>query len=372
MSTESTHKKFVIAGAGQMAHYYVGPMLEKMGIDPATITVVDIKQSALDAFGKKFPGVRLTTSIDEALLGGADILMNLVNSPSHLPILKKAVEAGVRHVYSEKPVVPSCDLNEFEDLQLGQTDVVCAYVINYSGAVARLVELMKEKDLYVQNAVVEWGKDRYGNARATAGTVEDEACHGVNLMGYLLCVNEDWSILDDVSVRASVLREPYVDEAVQQAAMEIDSSFVANPPSLSQLHARYDIGRGGFAHLFLRSNFTRPENEREVCLTLGDGNTGKPACKARLLFDLPTETKNQTKDTLQFGPVGKAFEAPEEFRTNKLADMLASFLAYTQGAPLDPRLSNLDCAIHDVRFAAAVLESDQQDGVSVSVQGIVI
>lgn len=350
-----------------MAGYYAGPMIGELGIDPANITVVDINQSALDAFGKKFPGIRQTTNLEEALQGGADILLNLVNSPSHLPVLKAAIAADVPHVYSEKPIVPSCDLQELIGLDLLDTKITTAYVISLSPAVERLLNLIIEKDLFVMKSVVEWGKDRYGNARATAGTVEDEACHGVSLMHYLLKMANDWCLEDNLFVRASVLREPYVNEEVQRAAMEIDSSFVADPPSAVQLHASYGIGKGRNAHLFLRSNFTRPENEREVCLTLGDGKTGSPAFKARLVFDLPSKLKNHAKDTLQFGPVGKAFEKTEEFEANKLADMMRLFLAYTKGAPLDPRLSDFHQAVHDVRFAAAVLESDDSDGASVLV-----
>jgi len=338
VSTETTHKT-VIVGMGQMGNYYLAPMVnaQGMGIDPTTITVVDLNPKALEACASKYPGIRTTPNLAEALQERPRRLLNLINSPSHLMVLQAAAAAGVPYVFSEKPVVPACDLEALKALDLKDTKVITGFVINYSRAVSRLLEIVKEKNLRIVVGTVEWGKDRFGNSRATAGTLDDEACHGVRLFRYMMgrsCASLGASWVQS----ATILRHAYVNRNVQMAARAIDSSFELEPVSHVQLHATQE-GDKHQADLLVRSSFMRPNNEREVTFLFAVGDEPEASFKARLQFDLPCNDP-LGMDVLEFGPMGGKMESGE-YSINKLAELMGDFLGFTQGNDLDPRLCDL-------------------------------
>lgn len=350
----------VIVGAGQMGQYYLPTLLNRA----MHISVVDINEAALQKCAEKckeFPiPVNFTTDLQHALRNGARILMNLVNSPAHLDVLKTAVEAKVPFVYSEKPVVTACHLGHLKALVKEQktTQIITAYVINYSAAVRELVSKIENLNLRILHASVEWGKSRWMNSRPTAGVIEDEICHGVRLMRYLLERSYGRIRADTVSGDGSPMG--FADPEVQRKAHERDDSFPLDPLPMVQFSTDFHVGQDRIVKLFQRSSFMCEKQEREMRLVLG-GEDDRPAYFARLAFDISDPTFKYGKDTLEFGPVGGTLETTPH-SANKLDSMMESFMQFSLGSALDGRLCDVWEAMDDVNFSQMLALSVEHGG----------
>lgn len=355
MSTESTNT-IVLVGYGQMGQFYLNLLLNELSIDPATVIVVDIDLARLQACNDKFPAVRTTTDLADALKGGVHVLFNLTNSPSHLSVFRAAVAAGVPYVFAEKPIVPICDLDELLDMDFGSTEIVAGYVINFSGAVKQLMDLCEREKLDVWQCLVRWGKDRTKDKRPTAGVVDDEMPHGLELFRLLL------DGLGNMTLQAHIDSQSFADQEVQRKAMEMDSSFVLNPPAAVQVSA---VGQEDdfCSTLMMDISYVRRNQVREVTFVLGTDGASDPSHIAKLTFD--TDIGGGKKgDILEIGPV----EGEQErlvFGNNKLLDMMRSFFAFTRGEERDPRLTTMSDAIRNAEFAQKVAESGAKGGLEV-------
>ncbi len=358
MSTETTTKKIALIGMGQMGHYYAPILVRNMGIDAESIVLYDVRPEAM-VFSleelKKAPeleGIRKAASLSEAL-EGAHIAFNLTNSPSHLDVLKAMIAAKVQYIFAEKPIVPVEDLSACMALDFGDTEVIAGFVINFSGAVDALLKRMERERLYVAECVVRWGKNRRNESRPTAGVVDDEMPHGLELFRLV------GGSFDDYEVRSIIGHQPFANPDVQLRAMALDPSFVLHPPATAQVFAQVD-DENNQSSLMMDISYVRDDQVREVTFFLEDRLSADAHITAKLTFD--TNIGDGKKgDVLEFGPIDGELER-YVFTTNKLLDMMQSFFAFTSGAERDKRLTNFGEAIGNICFAERVSKSGRLGG----------
>lgn len=343
---------------GQMGRYYLPILIRDLGFDPRTIVIFDLDPNKMvfsDEEVKKVPGladVWRAQSLEDALID-ATVAFNLTNSPSHLDVLKAMTVAKVKYIFAEKPFVPVEDLDECMNLNLRGTEIVAGYVINFSGAVDALMNRMKQEGLYVAECVVRWGKNRRHEARPTAGVVDDEMPHGLELFRLV------GGSYDDFEVRSIIGYQPFANPDVQQRAMALDPSFVLHPPATAQVFAQIDE-EDNQSSLMMDISYVRDDQVREVTFFLEDRRSADAHITARLTFD--TNIGDGKKgDVLEFGPIDGELER-SVFTGNKLLDMMQSFFAFTNGAERDPRLTNFGAAIGNICFAERVLKSGRLGG----------
>jgi hypothetical protein len=345
----------LIVGYGTMGRLYVRD-LANLGLPPEQMTVVDLSEEALAACKHAYPAIQVTRDINIALRRKPGMCLNLVNSPAHYSVFHAAIAGGVRHLFAEKPIVDVQHLSDAERLLNQAHTCTTGYLINFSQAVEKLVSLMQKHDLRITQGRSIWGKDRTKDTRPTAGSVEDEMTHPIQLLLTLVRLNQK---IESMSVRSMLDYVTFVNAERQREAHLQDTSFPLEPVSTASASMNLRTNTGN-TRLFLQSSFVSFEQERRVELLLSH-RLGAPAYKAKLVFDVDGE------DRLYYAQMGeKQCETFSYPSNHKLIDQLQAVGLYVSGNKPDPRLVHLPHALEAVRVSSAVLEANQLEGITIN------
>jgi len=104
--------KFLVAGGGSMGKRRIR-CLQANGIDAARIGLVDSRQDRRDEV-QQLHGVKAFTDLDVGLDWGPDAVIVSVPGVHHVPVMRRAVDAG-KHVFCEVPL--STTREHLNDLQ---------------------------------------------------------------------------------------------------------------------------------------------------------------------------------------------------------------------------------------------------------------
>jgi predicted dehydrogenase len=103
----SERVRVAVVGLGYWGPNLVRNLYELPGMD--LVAVCDLRQDALDAIGRRYPAVRLTTSYAEVLADDSiDAVAIATPVSSHYRLAAAALTAG-KHVFIEKPFAASSD-----------------------------------------------------------------------------------------------------------------------------------------------------------------------------------------------------------------------------------------------------------------------
>lgn len=346
-------EKIIIVGLGYMGHFYVANMLKKGGLRQSQIVAVDVNSEKVIKFREEYPEIQCYESIDAALGSKekATAAFVLTNTPSHHLVVSDLVKKGVGYIFVEKPLgIDSRAVALIKKNMKPETKIFTAFLMNFSGAKDYLTLFMKEKRLYLAEAMVSWGKDRTGDSRPTPGDLQDESIHGWNFCDTLTSINQERK---RAVVYARVTFLPYFDQQVQKRAHELDASFplMANSSSFITETLTTDKGR---VVILIHSSFVMLRQTRKVILTLNGVISATPEWLAEINFD----TKDG--DILELKPVGK--NKPIEllkFSGDKVWLETEAFLRFVQSGEKDSRLTGFQQAKASVDFTDAAIRSDR-------------
>jgi len=191
---------FLMIGYGTMGKIHAAKI--KASSQLADLVIVDINPECLQTARKD--GYVTFSDFDSAYQWlkeqdkpEFDVLVVTSNTATHYEYLQKAIQRSVKNnvslpaMFVEKPIVATAQ----EALQLqaylkeaGLVDnltFMCAYLLRESPAVARLIEKIKEADDSIKEVKIVWQKQRKPE-RPSAGVVQDEATHSLDLVQHVM------------------------------------------------------------------------------------------------------------------------------------------------------------------------------------------
>jgi predicted dehydrogenase len=261
----------------------------------------------------------------------------------------------VKWLLCEKPL--GMTLASVEELQQPVTEhkvqVYTALLMNFSEAIAKVMDLMREKSLIVVEGAVTWGKNRYYDPRPTPGD-EDETVHGFGILHTLVEFNQ--RVLES-KVEARRTLPHYADPKVQEKAHALDPSFPlrVSASTMALEDIRTDLTT---VRCILHSSFIHPEEIRCVTAVLADKNDPL-AVKFSVKFTFDQRVNGTLVDELTVTKLAGNTVMNFPFVTDKLAVQTAAFLTAASGGKRDPRLTTFAEAMQAVAFTDAVVKSDE-------------
>jgi predicted dehydrogenase len=181
----ATQFGIAVVGCGRWGSHYVRILDQHPDVD--VLTVCDQRADLLDAIGRRFPGVRRTTSLEECLASdGIDAVVIATPASTHAAVGSACLEAG-KHVLMEKPITTTtADAGALIELagSRGLTLMV-GHTFLFNPAVLKVRELVMHPGL---------GKIHYVYARRTnlgpirpdVNAVWDLAAHDISIFNFVL------------------------------------------------------------------------------------------------------------------------------------------------------------------------------------------
>lgn len=347
---EELGRVLVLGAGGYMGNFYIKSLLE-MGINKDSIIGVDINPGNLAKVAKQYVGPIYTSDIEEAFSLKPEIAVVVVNSVAHLQVIKQCHQAGIRKIFVEKPLVyTEMELEELE--KLGNLEnLYTSYLINFSGAVDRLFQFIRENDLIVIETRSIWGKNWCAVPRPMGGDAEEEMPHSLALVLSAISLNQE---IIDVDCFARLSSIPHVQQQYLEEAKKLDYGFPGEMNDSTIAHLLIQTKDRTIPTHFLTS-FNMYEQIRRVELDLirksNQSGFGLPEFKVCLEFDV------NGKDILRIKEAeNEAAETRQEFSGDKLGEQLEAVLKVFAKGEVDSRLVGFGRSAWLVRLIQKVIE----------------
>lgn len=263
----------------------------------------------------------------------------------------------MKSIFSEKPL--GLTLQHTEDIEKSarenNADIYTGFLIRFSPAVAKLKQFMKEENLIMTTGIVDWGKNRSGDSRPTAGDLEDEAVHGMDILLFFASVNQN---IDTLTISGKLEFQKYVDEVIQKNAHERDPSYPLLPNSSAHVQTIIQSSKTEIITT-LRSSFVAPSERRYIIIGLADPKEPKKLLyAARMDFDKRLKDSN-VEDSIEIWNTQSPNNPPIKFSqtSDKLMSQIEAWTNSIDRKNIDPRLANITDAIHIARWTDAVNQS---------------
>ncbi|MEO8391383.1 MAG: Gfo/Idh/MocA family oxidoreductase [Chloroflexota bacterium] len=180
-----------VIGAGYWGGNYVRLFSELP--ETQVIAVCDQRPECLEKVRRRFPGVTLTSSVDELLaLPGIDAVVVCTHADSHYVITKQCIEAG-KHILIEKPMTTSVDDAQhlIELAQQHRVTLMVGHIYLYNTGINKIKGYVDEGTLgqlyYLYSQRTNLGPIRYD-----VNALWDLAPHDVSIMNYLMNRSPEW------------------------------------------------------------------------------------------------------------------------------------------------------------------------------------
>lgn len=158
--------------------------------DANVVAVCDRRESELVKVARAFPGVGLTTDVDD-VLGHPDVdaVVIATTAHTHHPLARRALLAG-HHVLVEKPL--TTDATSSSDLiavaQERDLVLLVGHTFLYNSAVRKVKEFVRSEDVYCLYA----RRTNLGPIRSDVNAVWDLAPHDISIFNFLLDGEPEW------------------------------------------------------------------------------------------------------------------------------------------------------------------------------------
>jgi predicted dehydrogenase len=152
--------------------------------DAEVLVLCDPRESRLEEMARRYPGIKVTTSIDEALeVEGVEAAVIATNAVTHFELASKALRAG-KHLLVEKPLTTTSDDSE-RLIQIAEQQkllLLVGHTFLYNAGVRKVKEYLDEQHVYYLYA----RRTSLGPIRTDVNAVWDLAPHDVAIFNYLL------------------------------------------------------------------------------------------------------------------------------------------------------------------------------------------
>ena len=360
---------FGIVGAGKMGALYKKILLNVFNISARNLLIFDIDQKRSLEVGMKF-GVNVASNLTE-LARKSDIVIVASSSPSHVSVMRRLIKNGVKKIFCEKPL--GMEEREVKDLlelaQANKVKICAAFLINFSAAIAKVVDIMKAENLVLREASAIWGKNRTGDARPTPGDLEDESVHAVQILRMLAGVNTQ---IQKTRVSGLLTYLSYTNSTAQKKAREIDISFPEVVNSSSFLTHVMTVRQGMYevdVPMSVQSSYVMAKQARCVYGVLAHIGNAMPKYSFHVDFDVKHEKDDGVNDVLTLTRLEDNNVQVFELSTNKIADEMSAFIEYVGNGSYDPRLTTIEEAVTSVSLSVAAEKSNAKSGQWIEIEG---
>ncbi len=361
--------EFGIVGAGKMGTLYVKILLNVFNISARNLVIFDVDQKRSLEVGMKF-GVNVASNLTE-LARKSDIVIVASSSPSHVPVMIHLISHGVKKIFCEKPLgMEEWEVKDLLELaQENDTKICTAFLINFSAAIAKIVDIMKAGNLVLREASAIWGKNRTGDTRPTPGDLEDESVHAVQILRMLAGVNTQ---IQKTRVSGLLTYLSYTNSTAQKKAREIDTSFPEVVNSSSFLTHVMTVRQGMYeveVPMNVQSSYVMAKQARCVYGVLAHIDNTMPKYSFHIDFDVRHEENDNVNDVLTLTRLRDNNVQVFELSTNKIADEMSAFIEYVGNGSYDPRLTTIEEAVTSVSLSATAEKSNAKSGQWIKVEG---
>jgi predicted dehydrogenase len=320
-----------------------------------SIVGTDISTQRVKAFMKAYPWFQVRNSVSEIILLQPQQIIVASNTPAHKNNIDDIINGWGKSLLVEKPLAMTLEQVQAIEkrAKAAWVEVYTAFLIAFSPVISKLQEFMGD-NFIVTYWQVDWGKNRIGNNRPTAGNLEDESVHGAHMAMFLTGLNQN---IEKTTIHGVTLGyDTYVDDDIQRAAHARDASFPLHPNSNTAVTTTFQTSEGIEVSHNLRSSFVAPTQWRKITLTLANKkDPSKPRYAVEMNFDVKWgdsivvyDLQNKSNLVLD-----------ELMPNNKLQAQLQAFID-TKTGTIDPRLTDLDLALEMAKWTDAVVQSNEE------------
>lgn len=343
--------KVIIVGLGKMGQDYI----EKVAAHGNhTIIGIDRDQEKLASVRAKYPEVELYDSFTVEATAGTDAAIVATNTPSHHTVIGELYRRGVTQFLCEKPLALTLQAVDEKIAPVTlNADIYTGFLMNFSPAIAKVQELMRNEELVLTEASVTWGKNRFGDKRPTAGDLEDETVHGIGIVHSIFGATQS---IVEVEVVGFLTYPSFASPEAQQRAHALDPSFPVRPNASTMALERI-YGVCSNASCVIHSSFVHPVQTRKVTAVLAKTKAADEVVySVEMNFDQKVEGK--IVDELVITKLANNTKEEFSFECDKLGEQTTAFLNAVQHKDLyDGRLTGFMDARAAVGLSEAILES---------------
>lgn len=190
-----------VLGCGYWGVNYVRLLSELS--EARVIAICDQRQERLEEIGARFPGIRLTTQLDEILHDGAvDAVVICTEARTHFAVTSRCLAAG-KHVLVEKPITTTTDdAEQLIDLAERQRmTLMVGHTFLYNPGVRKVKSYIDDAEIG-QIYYLHARRTNLGPIRRDVNALWDLAPHDISIFNYFLDSAPEWVS----AVGAKVLR----------------------------------------------------------------------------------------------------------------------------------------------------------------------
>jgi predicted dehydrogenase len=179
-----------IVGCGYWGMNYVRIFNEL--VDSRVVAVCDQSIERLKEVSRRFPGVYLTTQVDDAALQpGVDAVVVCTEATTHFNVTRRLLLAG-KHILVEKPLTTtSVESDKLIDLAESNSAVLMVgHTFIFNSGVMKVKELMQKGDGRVYYLYAR--RTNLGPIRRDVNALWDLAPHDIAIFNYLLGSTPEW------------------------------------------------------------------------------------------------------------------------------------------------------------------------------------
>jgi predicted dehydrogenase len=179
-----------IVGCGYWGMNYVRIFSELP--DARVVAVCDQRRDRLQEVARRFPGVHLTTQVDEAVMeAGVGAVVVCTEATSHYDVTRRLLLSG-KHVLVEKPLTTtSVDAEKLIQLaESSSTVLMVGHTFLFNAGVRKVKEYVKRGDGRVYYLYAR--RTNLGPIRRDVNAIWDLAPHDIAIFNYLLDSTPEW------------------------------------------------------------------------------------------------------------------------------------------------------------------------------------
>lgn len=180
-----------VLGCGYWGVNYLRVFTELPGA--RVVVACDLREARLKEIAPRFPGIALTTSIDEVLeMPGVDAVVVCTEPSSHFDVTRRCLAAG-KHVLIEKPMTTlEADGAALIELAARQAvTLMVGHTFIYNSGVRKVKEYISEKKIG-QIYYLYARRTNLGPIRHDVNAIWDLATHDISIFNYLLGETPLW------------------------------------------------------------------------------------------------------------------------------------------------------------------------------------
>jgi predicted dehydrogenase len=334
---QNIHNNLLIIGFGTMGKIHAEKIQQKKAVTHVAI-VDNNEQRRQEAHSAGYTAVYSDLDAAHSDHPNFDVVVITSNTVTHYSLIQQIIlkssflELPLPALFIEKPIVASKEQALKLQVLLAEhgypakQELMCGYLLRESPAVEKLIQKIITDRETVSSVAITWQKQRKPD-RASAGVIQDEATHSLDLVQYILKRLGIEPVAHSINI-LSATRTRSIVNTVEQDQLYTETDPNRNP--FAEINYALNFGDVKVTGL---STFMQGPQERSISFT----------------------TKNRSYK-LVFDKKGQDWCDSDAFANDKIASLWETFISALESGNKPVHMASINEAFNDVFLTTAIEE----------------